>query len=165
MAEAPGSPAGRTTSLHLSRAGLRHPSQGPVLRGAPRLRGAPAARARSAGNPARAPEAAAARAVPEPPDVEGNEAAEARPEKRNVPQSRAGRLSSLGPARVALADTRPLLVAGALTSSAAPAALQAAVTAVHQLPRAGSRCYLRSRGCSCSFACATGVAAAGPGCW
>lgn len=84
--------------------------------------------------------------------------------KSGTSRRASGRLSSLGPARVALADTRPL-AAGALTSSAARAAPQAAVTAIHELPRAGLRCYLRSRGRSCSVGCATGVAAAGPGGW
>lgn len=119
--DARGPPAGRTTSPHLSRAGLRFLTATLAgdrrLRGAPRLRrGAPAPRAHGpAGNPARAPEAAAARAVPEPPGAEGSEAAEPRPGARGggkksgtVPPSRAGReaLESRPPARVAWADTR-----------------------------------------------------------
>lgn len=122
----------------------------------------PRARTARGGTRAPAPEAAAAGAAPEPPEAEGNEAVEPRPERAERPAEWRGGSPVSARLGVALADTRPL-AAGALTSSAARAAPQAAVTAIHELPDAGLRCYLRSRGRSCSLGCATGVAAAGPG--
>lgn len=67
----------------------RHTSQGPC-REEPLDSAVHQPRARTArgGTRAPAPEAAAAGAAPEPPEAEGNEAVEPRPEKRNVPQSR-----------------------------------------------------------------------------
>lgn len=169
MAETPGSPASRTTSRHLSRGG-KVPAATPARDRAERNLLTPRctspARARPAGEPGlrhrkrRPPERP--QSLPKP--------RETRPwspgRKSGTSRRAAGRFSRLGPARVALADSRPF-AAGALTSSAARAAPQAAVTAIHELPRAGLRCYLRSRGRSCSLGCATGVAAAaaGPGGW